>query len=141
MHQRQMWVCPARARSLTLWREESRQPVSCRKTLSDFAPRVRVVFGFLAKPFPGCDEHHVPSEKPGAGWGGCSLSSGLGSLHWSPSDSSLSYAPLPYLPYLPYLSLFYTFMDTGHSLRPLRGKGGWTVEAMDLGTPVGLGGI
>jgi hypothetical protein len=32
-------------------------------------------------------------------------------------------------------------MDTGHNLRRLRGKGGWTVEAMDFETPAGLGAI
>lgn len=123
MHQSQMWVRPACGCLLTLWREESREPVSCRKTLSDFTPRVRMVFGFLAKPFPGCDKHHVPSEKPGAGRGSCFLS--------SVSTRQQLFLLTPALPQF----LFYIFMDMGHSLRPLRGKGGWTVEAMDLGTP------
>lgn len=53
--QSQMWVCPGWERSLTLRREESREPVSCRKSISDFTPEVSGTFGFLARLFPDCN--------------------------------------------------------------------------------------
>lgn len=67
--QSQMWVCPGREHSLTLWGEESREPVSCREPISDFSFEVSRMSGFLAKLSPGCDKQHVPGEKPGAGQG------------------------------------------------------------------------
>lgn len=55
------------ALELTLWREESREPVSHRKS-SDGV--IHGVFGLLTDQrknlFPGCDKQHVPGEKPGA---------------------------------------------------------------------------
>lgn len=133
-----MWVCAGCWYSLTLWREERREPVSCRKSISDLTPRFSSTFEFLAKLFPGCDKQHVPGEKPGAVWGGAAEGMAAApsqvalaaSLHSLPGSSTHTHPGLPQ-------PWFYTFMDMGQSLRRLRGKGRWPVEAMDLETMTG----
>lgn len=59
------------ALALTMWREESGEPVSCREAFDEMASRVSGMSGFLVgwcrRLFPGRDKCHIPGETPEAG--------------------------------------------------------------------------
>lgn len=57
--------------ALTMWREESGEPVSCREAFDEMASRVsgmsEFLVGWCRRLFPGRDKCHIPGETPEAG--------------------------------------------------------------------------